>query len=281
YNFGVVVDDLDMQITHVIRGDDHVNNTPRQIHIFRAMGAFLPEFAHLPMILGADGERLSKRHGAVSVTQYRQEGFLAEALVNYLARLGWSHGNDEIFSVGQLVEWFDLGHVSRSAAQFDPKKAQWTNQQHLKHADDLRLSGLTEMVLEDMGIETRPGPPIDKVVSLLKERANTVVHLAENARMFYRYEDPSAKDLAQHLTARTRPALKMLQARLAGTPWDRESLAAAVGAVLEASGLKMPELAMPARLLVTGRTQTPSLDATLELIGREAVLARLAQHLEE
>ena len=281
YNFGVVVDDLDMRITHVIRGDDHVNNTPRQIHIFKAIGAFLPEFAHLPMILGADGERLSKRHGAVSVTQYRQEGFLAEALVNYLARLGWSHGNEEIFSVAQLVEWFDLGHVSRSAAQFDPKKAQWTNQQHLKNADDLRLSGLTEMVLEDMGVETRPGPPIDKVVSLLKERANTVVHLAENARMFYRYEDPSAKDLAQHLTARTRPALKMLQARLAGTPWDRESLAAAVGAVLEASGLKMPELAMPARLLVTGRTQTPSLDATLELLGRDAVLARLAQHLKE
>ena len=282
YNFGVVVDDLDMNITHVIRGDDHVNNTPRQLHIFKNLAEEkkIPGFAHLPMILGADGERLSKRHGAVSVMQYRQEGFLAEALVNYLARLGWSHGNDEIFSVRQLVEWFDLGHVSRSPAQFDPGKALWTNQQYLKNADDPRLSGLTEMVLQDMGIETRPGPAIDKVVALLKERANTVVHLAENARMFYRYENPSAKDLAEHLTARTRPALRMLEAKLAETPWDRKSLAAATSAVLKATGLKMPELAMPARLLVTGRTQTPSLDAVLELIGRETVLARLAHHLK-
>ena len=282
YNFGVVVDDLDMDITHVIRGDDHVNNTPRQLHIFNALvdRNKVPAFAHLPMILGADGERLSKRHGAVSVMQYMEEGFLPEALVNYLARLGWSHGNDEIFARKQLVEWFDLGHVSRSPAQFNPEKALWMNQQYLKNADDVRLSGLTELVLKDMGIDARAGAPIDKVVSLLKERANTVVHLAENARMFYAYETPAAKDVAELLDARTRPALRMLQAKLAEVPWDRQSLGAALGAVLKATGLKMPELAMPARLLVTGRTQTPSLDAVLELLGRETVLARLARHLQ-
>ena len=282
YNFGVVVDDLDMEITHVIRGDDHVNNTPRQLHIFNALvdKNKIPAFAHLPMILGADGERLSKRHGAVSVMQYMEEGFLPEAMDNYLARLGWSHGNEEVFSRKQLVEWFDLGHVSRSPAKFDPEKALWMNQQYLKHADDVRLSGLTELVMKDMGIDARSGPPIDKVVSLLKDRANTVVHLAENARMFYAYETPAAKDVAELVNARTRPALEMLQAGLADVAWDRKSLGAAISAVLKATGLKMPELAMPVRLLITGRTQTPSLDAVLELLGRETVLARLAQHLQ-
>ena len=279
YNFGVVVDDLDMQITHVIRGDDHVNNTPRQIHIFNAIGKPLPAFAHLPMILGADGERLSKRHGAVSVMQYMEEGFLPEALDNYLARLGWSHGDDEVFSRRQLTEWFDLAHVSRSPAQFDPAKALWLNQQYLKHADDVRLSGLTELVLQDMGIDLRNGPPTDKVVALLKDRANTVVHLAENARMFYVYEGPAANDVAQLLNDPTRPAVQMLAAKLADSPWDRKSIAAVIAEVLKATGLKMPALAMPVRLLTTGRTQTPSLDAVLELLGREVVLARLAQHL--
>ena len=276
YNFGVVVDDLDMEITHVIRGDDHVNNTPRQIHIFNAIGKPLPAFAHLPMILGADGERLSKRHGAVSVMQYMEEGFLPEALDNYLARLGWSHGNDEVFTRKQLVEWFDLGHVSRSPAQFDPAKALWMNQQYLKHADDVRLSGLTELVLKDMGIDARSGPPIDKVVSLLKDRANTVVHLAENARMFYVYEQPMQKDIETQIDGKIRPALQMLRAKLADVPWDRKSIAGAIAEVVKANSMKMPELAMPARLLITGRTQTPSLDAVIELIGRETTVQRLA-----
>jgi len=282
YNFGVVVDDLDMDITHVIRGDDHVNNTPRQIHIFKALldGKSMPEFAHLPMILGADGERLSKRHGAVSVMQYMEEGFLPEALDNYLARLGWSHGDEEVFSRKQLVEWFDLRHVSRSPAKFDPEKALWMNQQYLKGADDVRLSGLTELVLQDMGINARVGPPIDKVVALLKDRANTVVHLAENARMFYVYAEPAKAEVAKALDDKTRPALRMLSAELAYVPWDRKSLATAIADVLKATGLKMPALAMPARLLITGRTQTPSLDAVLELLGRDTVLARLGRHLQ-
>jgi glutamyl-tRNA synthetase len=277
YNFGVVVDDLDMNITHVIRGDDHVNNTPRQIHIFRALGAKLPEFAHVPMILGPDGERLSKRHGAVSVTQYRDEGYLPEALVNALARLGWSHGDDEIFSVEQFVAWFDLAHVSRSPAQFNPEKALWINQQYIRRADDARLAAL---VTPYLGEELSGGPPLERVVALVKSRAATLVQLADEARFFYRYVAPSPASVAEMVNDRTRPALKMLEARLAETPWDRKSIGAAISSVLKATGLTMPELAMPARLLVTGRTQTPSLDAVLELLGREAVLARLAHHLD-
>jgi glutamyl-tRNA synthetase len=279
YNFGVVVDDLDMAITHVIRGDDHVNNTPRQLHIFHALGGALPHFAHVPMILGADGERLSKRHGAVSVTQYRDQGFLPEALVNYLARLGWSHGDEEMFPVGKLIEWFDLGHVSRSPAQFNPEKLAWLNQQYMKGVPDDRLAGLTEPMLRDLGAEPSAGPPLAKVVALLKDRATTVAHLAEAARMFYHYETPSAAAVSELVNEKTRPALKMLQARLGSVPWDRKSLGAATSEVLKSTGLKMPELAMPARLLIIGRTQTPSLDAVLELIGRETVLARLSHHL--
>ena len=279
YNFGVVVDDLDMAITHVIRGDDHVNNTPRQIHILRAMGAKLPEFAHVPMILGADGERLSKRHGAVSVTQYRDDGFLPEALVNYLARLGWSHGDDEVFSAAQLVEWFDLAHVSRSPAQFNPEKLAWLNQQYLKQADDARLARLAGPALRALGADPASGPPLERVVALLKDRATTVAHLAEAAHFFYRYENPPAAEVAALVTERTRPALKMLAARLADVAWERRAIADAVSGVLKSNGLKMPELAMPVRLLVTGRTQTPSVDAVLELIGRETVIARLSHHL--
>jgi glutamyl-tRNA synthetase len=280
YNFGVVVDDLDMEITHVIRGDDHVNNTPRQIHIFNALGMGLPYFAHVPMILGADGERLSKRHGAVSLLQYRDEGYLPEAMVNYLARLGWSHGDEEIFNRKSFISWFDLAHVSKSAAQFNPEKLAWLNQQHMKLADDMRLAGLTELVLQDMEIKTQGGPAIDRVVGLLKERANTVVHLAENARMFYHYQSPAAKDVSALVNDQTRAALKMLQENLATTTWNRQSIAAAMSAILKATGLKMPELAMPVRLLVTGRTQTPSLDAVLELLGKETVMRRLADHLK-
>ena len=279
YNFGVVVDDLDMDITHVIRGDDHVNNTPRQIHIFRALGAKLPEFGHVPMILGADGERLSKRHGAVSVTQYRDDGFLPEALLNYLARLGWSHGDEEIFSAAQLVEWFDLAHVSRSPAQFNPEKLAWLNQHYLKRADDARLAVLARPALRALGVDAAEGPALERVVALLKDRSSTLAQLAEAARIFYQYEEPAAAKVAALVTERTRPALKMLESRLADVAWDRRSLAETISGVLKSAGLKMPELAMPVRLLVTGRTQTPSLDAVLELLGRETVLARLSHHL--
>jgi glutamyl-tRNA synthetase len=265
YNFGVVVDDLDMKITQVIRGDDHVNNTPRQIHIFRAMGDPLPEFGHLPMILGADGERLSKRHGAVSVTQYRDEGFLPEALANYLARLGWSHGDDEIFSMAELDRWFDLSHVSHSPARFDPDKLAWLNQQYLKRADDARLAALAAPLL---GRE-----PAREVVALLKERAGSVAELAEQAKMFYVEPGPQA------LPAEAKPALAALRKELASLSWERKALGAAVQGAAKAHNLKMPQLAMPLRRVLTGREQTPSIDAVLELLGRETVLARLERAL--
>jgi glutamyl-tRNA synthetase len=281
YNFGVVVDDLDMNITHVIRGDDHVNNTPRQIHIFRALGSTLPEFGHVPMILGADGERLSKRHGAVSVMQYRDEGYLPEALLNYLARLGWSHGDDEIFSMRQLVEWFDLEHVSRSAAQFNPEKLTWLNQQHLKNAANTRLAELVAPELKRLGAQIEGGPALEPVVALLKDRATTIEHLAEAATLFFLDPHPAAGLVEEHLTGAVRPALRTLKARLAEAPvWDKAAISSAMKQALAASGLKMPQLAMPLRVLVTGRAQTPSIDAVLELLGRETVLARLAHHLD-
>ena len=281
YNFGVVVDDLDMEITHVIRGDDHVNNTPRQIHVFNALGAKLPAFGHVPMILGADGERLSKRHGAVSVTQYRDDGYLPEALVNALARLGWSHGDDEVFSMTELVAWFDLEHVSRSAAQFDPDKLNWLNHEYIKRADDARLAVLVEPELRRLGAVLDRGPALDAVVALLKNRATSILHLAEAATLFYLEPQPAAGLVAQHLTEAARPGLRTLKARLAAlAAWDRASIGGALKSALASSGLKMPQLAMPLRVLVTGRTQTPSVDAVLELLGRETVLARLSHHLD-
>jgi glutamyl-tRNA synthetase len=278
YNFGVVVDDLDMDITHVIRGDDHVNNTPRQIHIFKALGKALPQFGHVPMILGADGERLSKRHGAVSVMQYRDEGYLPEAMINYLARLGWSHGDEELFSREQLVQWFDLGHVSRSPAQFNPEKLAWINQQYIKSAPEARLAELAAPELRKRGLQPGGGPPLEKVVHLLKDRASTVAQLADEAMLFYAVEvDPGTPDW-DHAVSK---ALRILRTRLASVAWERSAINDAIKEVVKSSGLKMPQIAMPLRRLVTGRTQTPSIDAVLELLGRETVLMRLSRHLNE
>jgi glutamyl-tRNA synthetase len=277
YNFGVVVDDLDMDITHVIRGDDHVNNTPRQIHIFEALEKPLPAFAHVPMILGADGERLSKRHGATSVVEYREAGILPEALVNYLARLGWSHGDEELFSKDQFVAWFDLAHVSRSAAQFNPEKLAWLNQQCLKTADDRRLAALVEPELRKRGAQPAGGPPLARVVALLKERATSVTLLADDAMLFYELEvKPPPMPPGEEVLK----ALRVLKARLVAVAWERAAIGEAIRETAKASALKMPQLAMPLRQLVTGRTQTPSIDAVLELLGRETVLMRLAQTLD-
>jgi glutamyl-tRNA synthetase len=279
YNFGVVVDDLDMEITHVIRGDDHVNNTPRQINIYRALGAALPRFAHVPMILGPDGERLSKRHGAVSVTQYRDDGYLPEALVNYLARLGWSHGDEEVFSREQLVGWFDLEHISQSPARFDPEKLRWINAQYLKAADDVRLAALAEPFLVADGCDPKKGPPLEKVVALLKERVSTVRELADAAVYFYRALDPPEPLRNEHYAAEVRPALAELREQLAKIEWKRERISEAIKSVVSAHKLKMPKIAMPLRVMVTGAAQTPSIDATLELIGRDEVLARMENQL--
>ncbi len=228
YNFGVVVDDLDMQISHVIRGDDHVNNTPRQINIMKALGGTLPVFAHVPMILGSDGERLSKRHGAVSVTQYRDDGFLPEALVNYLARLGWSHGDAELFSVDRLVEWFDLRHINHSPAKFDPDKLRWLNHQYLKSADSLELAELVSGRLASMGAAVDRGPLLTDVVSLLKERSETIEILADEAMMFYRNNPASDELLALHVNDEVRGVLHIFHSELSSLKsWTEAEIASA------------------------------------------------------
>jgi glutamyl-tRNA synthetase len=257
----------------VIRGDDHVNNTPRQINIFRALGKEPPVYAHLPTVLNEQGEKMSKRNGAKPVTQYRDEGYLPEAMVNYLARLGWSHGDDEIFSRTQFLQWFDLDHLGRSAAQFDEAKLRWVNAQHLKATADEALASLVVTRLGARGITTDDRLP--RICGLFKDRCDTTVALADWAQAFYADVHPKAEDLAQHITDVVRPALAQLRDKLAVCAWDKASIAAAIKEVLAATGLKMPQLAMPVRVLVLGTPQTPSLDAVLELLPREKVQARL------
>jgi len=278
YNFAVVVDDIDMRITHVLRGDDHVNNTPRQINIYEALGAEPPRFGHLPMILGPDGQKLSKRHGAVSVMQYEQDGFLPEALVNYLARLGWSHGDDEKFTRAQLVEWFDLDHVNRAPAQYNLDKLLWLNGEYMKEADDARLARLAAPRIERRG-GLIAGPALERVVALLKERAKTLNELADEALLFYRPAAPSDALIAQHLTGKSIDALRAFAQRAGAIAWERAALSALLKQLVAEFALKMPQVAVPLRVAVTGRAQTPSIDAVLELIGRDAVLERLDKAL--
>lgn len=279
YNFCVSVDDWDMKITHVIRGDDHVNNTPRQINILRALGASLPEYGHVPMILGADGEKLSKRHGAVSVMDYPAQGYLPEAMLNYLARLGWSHGDDEIFTMEQFCAWFDLDHLSKSPAQFNPEKLAWLNNHYIRQADDARLEALAKPLMEKEGAQFAGAPDLKAVIALMKERANTVNELASAALLFYREPAPEPALLAQHATEAVRPALVEFADKCRSVDWNRAALSSLLKEVLGAHKLKMPQLAMPLRLMATGQLQTPAIDAVLELFGRERVLARLAKFL--
>ncbi|MBN9408603.1 MAG: glutamate--tRNA ligase [Burkholderiales bacterium] len=273
YNFCVVVDDIDMAITHVIRGDDHVNNTPRQINIFRALGQEPPVYAHLPTVLNEQGEKMSKRNGAKPVTQYRDEGFLPDAMVNYLARLGWSHGDDEIFSRAQFLEWFDLDHLGRSAAQFDETKLRWVNAQHLKAMADDALATLVAAQLAKRGIQADDRLP--RICALFKDRCDTTVALADWAQKFYADVSASDAERTQHVTDTIRPAIAALGDKLADVAWDKAAISTAFKEVLAAHSLKMPQLAMPVRVLVMGTAQTPSVDAVLELAGKEKVLQRL------
>jgi glutamyl-tRNA synthetase len=273
YNFCVVVDDIDMTITHVIRGDDHVNNTPRQINIFRALGKEPPVYAHLPTVLNEQGEKMSKRHGAKPVTQYRDDGFLPDAMVNYLARLGWSHGDAEIFSREQFLEWFNLDHLGRSAAQFDEAKLRWVNAQHLKAMADGPLAQLVAEQLQKRGIAADDRLPA--ICALFKDRCDTTVALADWAAKFYTPVLPDAEEVAKHVVEGVRPAVSMLAKMLEGCPWDKGAITEAIKEVLRATGMKMPQLAMPVRVLVMGTAQTPSLDAVLALCDRETVLERL------
>jgi glutamyl-tRNA synthetase len=279
FHFCVVVDDLDMRITHVIRGDDHVNNTPRQINILRALGAEPPLYAHLPTVLNEQGEKMSKRHGAMSVMGYRDAGYLPEAVLNYLARLGWSHGDAEIFSREQFVGWFDLEHLGRSPAQYDLNKLNWVNSHYMKQADNARLAELSKPFLADLGIDEvalAKGPSLERVVALFKERATTIKEMSEAMVIFYREPQLEEGSQAQHLPDVVRPALVDLMATLKGVQWTKEDISAAFRQTLAAHKLKMPQLAMPVRLLVAGTTQTPAIDVMLELLGRDIALSRMA-----
>ena len=280
YNFCVVVDDWDMRITHVIRGDDHVNNTPRQINILQALGASLPVYGHVPMILGSDGEKLSKRHGAVSVMDYPAQGYLPEAMLNYLARLGWSHGDEEVFTMDQFCEWFDLDNLTKSPAQFNPEKHAWLNNHYIKLADNARLAALAMPELERDGAQLAGGPDLSEVIAVLKDRANTVNELADAAMMFYRQPKPDPALLTQHLTDAARAALKQFVAAAPSIDWTKEAIAGLIKQVLADHQMKMPLLAMPLRLLVTGQLQTPAVDVVLTLFGRNVVLDRINQYVE-
>ena len=275
YNFCVVVDDWDMNISHVIRGDDHVNNTPRQINILRALGAELPVYGHVPMILGPDGDKLSKRHGAVSVTQYEDAGYLPQAMINYLSRLGWSHGDDEIFSREQLVGWFDGQHLAKSPAQWDAAKLNWVNAHYLKAMPDDVLAGHVASRFASRGIEVPADECLARMCAVFKDRCATTVELADWLTMYFVHIEPRQEDLAAHVTEAIKPALVDLRARLSNVEWSKAALAAAIKDVITAHGIKMPQLAHAVRVLVCGRAQTPSIDAVLELFPREVVLHRL------
>ena len=275
YNFGVVVDDIDMTMTHVIRGDDHVNNTPRQTNIFRALGKEPPVYAHLPTVLNEQGEKMSKRNGAKPVTQYAAEGYLPDAMVNYLARLGWSHGDDEIFSREQFIAWFNLDHLGKSAAQFDEAKLRWVNAQHLKAMADDKLAEAVAPFLAAQGVTGQDAAWLARGCGLFKDRCSTLVELAGWLQRLVTGGQPGAEDLATHVTDAVRPALGKLAEALGTAEWSKAAISAAIKQVLADTGLKMPQLAMPVRVLVMGTPQTPSLDALLELMKREDVVSRL------
>ncbi|MFM6997239.1 MAG: glutamate--tRNA ligase [Limnohabitans sp.] len=276
YNFCVVVDDIDMAITHVIRGDDHVNNTPRQINIFHALGHTPPVYAHLPTVLNEQGEKMSKRNGAKPVTQYRDEGYLPDAMVNYLARLGWSHGDDEIFSREQFLAWFDLDHLGKSAAQFDEAKLRWVNAQHLKAMPPEALAAAVAPFVARLGLNADDAR-LPALCALYKDRCDTLVVLADWIARHLGPVQPSQADLQQHVTDAVRPALADFAKALETVAWEAPQIAAALKQVLGTHGLKMPQLAMPVRVLVMGTPQTPSVDQVLVLHAREEILARLSK----
>ncbi len=274
YNFAVVVDDWDMAITHVFRGDEHINNTPWQINSYRALGASLPQFGHLPVILGDDGMKLSKRRGAVAVSNYEEQGYLPEAMLNYLARLGWSHGDDELFTIEQMVSWFDGSHLSKSPAQWDPAKLSWVNAHYVKHADDARLAALVARHLRERGHDVADDA-LSAHCALFKDRCATTVELADWLSMYVADVQAPEVELAVQLTDAVKPAIAALATRLATAAWDKAGVSAAIKETLTEFGMKMPVLAIPVRLLVCGRSQTPSVDAALALFDRDVVLKRL------
>lgn len=277
YNFAVVVDDSDMHITHVIRGDDHLNNTPRQINLFHALGATPPIYAHLPMILGSDGKRLSKRHGAVSVLQYREEGYLPEALLNYLLRLGWSHGDQEVFSREEMIKLFGLNAINRSSASFNPDKLLWLNQWYIKNLPVAEVATQLDWHLQKMNIDTKQGPSSAALVKALAERSKTLVEMAEKSRCFFEEFfawDKEAVDT--HLSTDIIPALQTVKSRLQDLPnWEETLIDHAVKQTAEDFDLKFAKLAQPIRIALTGNTMSPPITSTLFLLGKDKSIKRL------
>ena len=282
YNLTVVVDDLDMGITTVIRGDDHLNNTPRQINILQALGKEPPEYAHVPMILGDDGARLSKRHGAVSVMEYRKQGILPEALLNYLVRLGWSHGDREIFPVDDMIELFDITDVNRAASSFNTDKLLWLNQHYIKNDDPARIARLLSPHMGDLGVDPSVDPPLVDVVIAQQERAQSLVEMARISAFFYEdFEDYDESSAKKHLRPVAREPLQQMRAALEALgDWRPEGLHQAVVDVAGALDLKMGKVAQPLRVAVAGRAASPGIDVTLHLTGREACLRRIDRALD-
>ncbi|KXX63786.1 glutamate--tRNA ligase [Marichromatium gracile] len=283
YNLTVVVDDADMGITHVIRGDDHINNTPRQINILRALGRDVPQYAHVPMILGDDGARLSKRHGAVGVMSYRDQGYLPEALLNYLVRLGWSHGDQEIFSLEEMVELFDIGAVNKAASAFNTDKLDWLNQHYLHHAEPSRIARLLSPHMGRLGIDPSTGPELADVVKAQAARAKTLAELAEISAFCYQdfeaFDETSAK---KHLRPVAREALERLRAAfemMAYEDWNPDDLKRVVERVSEELEVKMGKVAQPLRVAIVGRAASPGIEETLMLVGKEATLRRIDKAL--
>jgi len=279
YNFCVVVDDQDMRITHVIRGDDHVNNTPRQINILHALGANLPVYAHLPTVLTPEGEKLSKRHGAKGVLQYRDDGYLPEAVVNYLARLGWAHGDDEIFTREQFVAWFDLAGLSSAPGRFDPEKLKWVNHEHLKRMPEAELGLRFAPYLSAAKLDSAAGPTPGAVAMLLRDRVATFAEMADAAHYFYATPHPAAEKVAEFVNEGNRAALAQLALDFETVEWQREPILAKIKANATKHGLKPPQIMMPLRMLVCGTPQTPAIDAVLALLGRETTIVRLKAEL--
>lgn len=273
---------MDMEITHVIRGDDHLNNTPRQINILKALGADTPIYAHVPMILGDDGSRLSKRHGAVSVMQYHDDGILPEALLNHLVRLGWSHGDEEIFTVDQMIELFDVEDVNKSASAFNTDKLEWLNQHYIKNDDPARIAHLISPLMGKLDIDPSEGPSLTEVVHAQQERATTLVEMAETSTFFYKdFDEYDAKSAKKHLKAGARePLVKLREQFEAMSDWQGEALHQVVQDISAELELNMGKVAMPLRVAVVGRAASPSIDITLQLIGKEACLRRIDKALE-
>jgi glutamyl-tRNA synthetase len=279
YNLTVVVDDMDMEITHVIRGDDHLNNTPRQIHILKALGATLPVYAHVPMILGADGSRLSKRHGAVSVMQYYEDGYLPEALLNYLVRLGWSSGDQEIFTREEMIELFDISAINKSASTFNPEKLKWLNQHYIKTLDVTDIAERLPYYLQKIGVSTTTGGDLIKVLEIYQERCSTMVELAQDIAFIYQdFTEYDAKLAEKQFKPEARPVLESVGKALADvTDWRAAALHHAITHVVETLGVGFGKVGQPVRLALTGHGRAPGIDVTLELLGKEKSLARIAQ----